>query len=94
MCYLFSCHGVEHILCTHSCNSVDFYGDNGRYTGEVNDKKLPHGVGQITYDHGLVQEGKWVDGVLDEDTSVMSGATRQAGNVSSEGRRRSRSKDP
>ena len=43
---------------------VDFYGDRGRYTGEVNDKTMPHGVGAITYDHGLVQEGKWVSSTL------------------------------
>lgn len=36
----------------------------GRYTGEVNENKLPHGVGEITYDHGLVQEGKWVSFLL------------------------------
>lgn len=39
---------------------VDYYGDRGRYTGEVNESKLPHGSGEIRYDHGLVQEGKWV----------------------------------
>ena len=39
---------------------IDFYGDPGRYTGEVNDQKMPHGMGEMTYDHGLVQEGKWV----------------------------------
>lgn len=39
---------------------VDFYGDRGRYTGEVNEQMMPHGMGEITYDHGLVQEGKWV----------------------------------
>ena len=39
---------------------VDFYGDRGRYTGEVDDNKMPHGSGEIQYDHGLVQEGKWV----------------------------------
>ncbi len=39
---------------------IDFYGDPGRYTGEVNDQKMPHGMGQMTYDHGLVQEGNWV----------------------------------
>lgn len=39
---------------------VDFFGDRGRYTGEVNGDKIPHGKGEITYDHGLVQEGNWV----------------------------------
>jgi hypothetical protein len=39
---------------------VDYYGDPGRYTGEVNDAYMPHGMGEMTYDHGLVQGGKWV----------------------------------
>jgi hypothetical protein len=39
---------------------VDYYGDPGRYTGEVNDVNMPHGMGEMTYDHGLVQDGKWV----------------------------------
>lgn len=39
---------------------VDYYGDPGRYTGEVNDANMPHGMGEMTYDHGLVQGGKWV----------------------------------
>lgn len=49
---------------------VDFYGDRGRYTGEVNGQKVPHGLGEIIYDHGLVQEGEWTNGVLDEDGST------------------------
>lgn len=50
---------------------VDFYGDKGRYTGEVNEKKQPHGTGEITYDHGLVQEGKWVSIVCAEMIYLM-----------------------
>eukprot|EP00580_Thalassiosira_gravida_P012274 CAMPEP_0201632176 /NCGR_PEP_ID=MMETSP0493-20130528/5900_1 /ASSEMBLY_ACC=CAM_ASM_000838 /TAXON_ID=420259 /ORGANISM="Thalassiosira gravida, Strain GMp14c1" /LENGTH=341 /DNA_ID=CAMNT_0048103641 /DNA_START=865 /DNA_END=1887 /DNA_ORIENTATION=+ len=38
---------------------IDLYGDRGRYTGEVNDQKIPHGLGVMTYDHGLMQEGNW-----------------------------------
>mmetsp|Transcript_22083 Transcript_22083/g.52179 ORF Transcript_22083/g.52179 Transcript_22083/m.52179 type:complete len:554 (+) Transcript_22083:247-1908(+) len=52
---------------------VDFYGDRGRYTGEVNENKMPHGVGEITYDHGLVQEGKWTNGILEEESMNSSG---------------------
>jgi len=85
---------------------VDFYGDRGRYTGEVDDKTMPHGVGAITYDHGLVQEGKWTNGVLDEDNgSTTSGPKKSPQRDSREGmarerrssasfRRRARSKDP
>lgn len=80
---------------------VDFYGDRGRYTGEVNAQKMPDGIGEIRYDHGLVQEGKWTNGVLDEDGSIISGpknprtkgTTGEAKSVSSS-RRRARSKDP
>lgn len=39
---------------------IDYYGDPGRYTGEVNDANMPHGMGEMTYDHGLFQSGKWV----------------------------------
>mmetsp|Transcript_26312 Transcript_26312/g.53356 ORF Transcript_26312/g.53356 Transcript_26312/m.53356 type:complete len:619 (-) Transcript_26312:283-2139(-) len=49
---------------------IDFYGDPGRYTGEVNDQKMPHGMGQMTYDHGLVQEGNWTNGILDEGSII------------------------
>ena len=43
-----------------SMKFIDFYGDPGRYSGEVNDQQMPHGMGEITYDHGLVQGGNWV----------------------------------
>jgi len=43
---------------------TDVYADKGRYTGEVNAKKLPHGRGELTYDHGLVQHGNWVSGYV------------------------------
>ncbi|KAL3810908.1 hypothetical protein ACHAXA_008758 [Cyclostephanos tholiformis] len=44
----------------------DVFGDLGRYTGEVNDEKIPHGMGDIVYDDGLVEGGTWTNGVLDE----------------------------
>ena len=43
---------------------TDIYADKGRYTGEANAKKLPHGRGELTYDHGLVQHGNWVSGYV------------------------------
>jgi len=80
---------------------VDFYGDRGRYTGEVNEQTVPHGMGAITYDHGLVQEGNWTNGVLDEDGSITSAAKNSEQHNSKDGmeldrkpRRRTRSKDP
>jgi hypothetical protein len=38
----------------------DIHGKLGRYTGEVNELKLPHGMGDIVYDNGLTQGGNWV----------------------------------
>lgn len=46
---------------------IDLKGDAGKYTGEVNDKLLPHGQGCLTYDHGLVQNGNWTNGFIDDD---------------------------
>eukprot|EP00578_Thalassiosira_sp_NH16_P014362 CAMPEP_0181114866 /NCGR_PEP_ID=MMETSP1071-20121207/21130_1 /TAXON_ID=35127 /ORGANISM="Thalassiosira sp., Strain NH16" /LENGTH=425 /DNA_ID=CAMNT_0023199041 /DNA_START=596 /DNA_END=1874 /DNA_ORIENTATION=- len=72
---------------------VDSYGDRGRYTGEVNDQNMPSGIGEITYDHGLVQEGNWTNGVLDEG-SISSGLKMRPSGKSFSSRRRARSKDP
>ena len=38
----------------------DASGDLGRYTGEVNGEKIPHGMGNVVYVNGLVKGGKWV----------------------------------
>lgn len=38
----------------------DIHGKLGRYTGEVNESKLPHGMGNVIYDDGLVNRGNWV----------------------------------
>mmetsp|Transcript_21467 Transcript_21467/g.33704 ORF Transcript_21467/g.33704 Transcript_21467/m.33704 type:complete len:464 (+) Transcript_21467:205-1596(+) len=50
---------------------VDLGGDAGKYTGEVNDKLLPHGQGCLTYNHGFVQEGNWTNGFIDDDCSIV-----------------------
>ena len=42
----------------------DIHGKLGRYTGEVNESKLPHGMGDIIYDNGLKQGGNWVSVVF------------------------------
>ena len=48
----------------------DYNGHSGRYTGEINEKYLPHGAGEMIYDRGVISSGIWFDGVLDtEDTS-------------------------
>ena len=46
---------------------VDRNGDWGRYTGEVNKDKIPHGRGIMKYSFGLIAEGEWVCGVLKEN---------------------------
>ncbi|EED87704.1 predicted protein [Thalassiosira pseudonana CCMP1335] len=62
---------------------TDLNGDTGRYTGEVNSDKLPHGSGIMKYNFGLIAEGEWINGVLKEGpqdrlisaaASMMSGA--------------------
>jgi len=50
---------------------IDLSGDEGKYTGEVNDKLLPHGHGCLTYNHGLVQDGKWENGFLYDDSTAV-----------------------
>ena len=45
---------------------TDLNGDSGRYTGEVNSSKLPHGFGIMKYDFGLIAEGDWNGGILKE----------------------------
>jgi hypothetical protein len=47
---------------------VDLQGDAGKFTGEVNEKLMPHGNGCLVYDHGLRQEGKWTNGFFDDDS--------------------------
>jgi len=48
----------------------DYNGQSGRYTGEINEKYLPHGAGEMIYDRGVISSGIWFNGVLDtEDTS-------------------------
>lgn len=59
---------------------VDMNGDEGRYTGEVNNDKVPHGQGIMKYDFGLIAEGEWVYGVLKESPHdrVLSAAELSA----------------
>ncbi len=43
---------------------IDNSGMSGKYFGKVNDKNLPHGMGKMVYDMGLIAEGEWVEGNL------------------------------
>jgi len=46
---------------------IDPSGDIGAYTGEVNDMNVPDGMGSMRYDDGMVAEGMWRDGELNND---------------------------
>jgi hypothetical protein len=70
---------------------TDLNGDSGRYTGEVNAGRLPHGFGVMKYDFGLIAEGDWSNGILKEGpqdrligaaASMMSGARSVGGGMS------------
>ena len=54
---------------------MDYYGDPGEYTGEVDASNLPHGKGSMKYDHGLIQEGMWTRGQFVEgsDMNILAG---------------------
>jgi len=45
---------------------TDFNGHTGRYTGGINKDQLPHGTGIMKYDFGLIAQGDWVNGILNE----------------------------
>lgn len=62
---------------------IDLNGDSGRYSGEVNTDRLPHGRGIMKYDFGLIAEGDWVNGVLKEGPQDrMIGASAGPGGMS------------
>ena len=47
---------------------LDYYGDPGLYSGEIDATGMPDGTGSMKYDHGLIQEGHWRKGqFLEED---------------------------
>eukprot|EP00804_Cyclotella_cryptica_P009638 CCRYP_011193-RB/>CCRYP_011193-RB protein AED:0.05 eAED:0.05 QI:315/1/1/1/0.5/0.2/5/3172/1307 len=48
----------------------DYNGQSGRYTGEVNEEFLPHGLGEMVYDRGVVSSGIWYKGVLDTEVPI------------------------
>ena len=53
---------------------LDYYGDPGEYTGEVDSSGMPDGKGSMKYDHGLIQDGNWRRGQFvegsDEDVGT------------------------
>ena len=53
----------------HGLIWVDPLGNSGRYTGNLNQGGLPHGIGLMKYSCGLNAEGMWVNGRLINDNS-------------------------
>ncbi len=51
---------------------VDFKGMSGKYTGAINKDEIPHGRGKLCYDFGLIAEGNWVNGVLDDGPGMSA----------------------
>lgn len=49
---------------------MDYYGDPGEYTGEVDSSQMPNGKGSMKYDHGLIQEGLWTKGQFVEGSDI------------------------
>ena len=63
---------------------TDLNGETGRYTGEVNNDRLPNGRGIMKYNYGLIAEGEFVNGVLREGPQdrMMSAAASMGGGMS------------
>lgn len=55
---------------------VDRAGLCGKYTGPVDDDDVPNGKGTMKYEFGLVAEGEWIKGVLNE--GGLGGVTNPA----------------
>jgi len=64
---------------------MDYYGDPGEYTGEVDGNNMPHGKGSMKYDHGLIQDGLWTKGQFVEGSDI-NGAEEDEGTKKSSGR--------
>ena len=65
---------------------MDYYGDPGEYTGQVDENNMPNGRGSMKYDHGLIQEGLWSKGQFVEGSDLVE---QKGGEKSREGRRES-----
>ena len=70
---------------------MDYYGDPGLYTGEVDSSSMPNGKGSMKYDHGLIQEGLWTKGQFvegsDLNTKKSDGMKKSSGRSSGNGER-------
>ena len=74
---------------------LDYYGDPGLYTGEVDSSSMPNGKGSMKYDHGLIQEGLWTKGQFvegsDLNTKKADGTKKSGGRTSGSGERSKKS---
>eukprot|EP00580_Thalassiosira_gravida_P007184 CAMPEP_0201642334 /NCGR_PEP_ID=MMETSP0493-20130528/26020_1 /ASSEMBLY_ACC=CAM_ASM_000838 /TAXON_ID=420259 /ORGANISM="Thalassiosira gravida, Strain GMp14c1" /LENGTH=267 /DNA_ID=CAMNT_0048116489 /DNA_START=190 /DNA_END=993 /DNA_ORIENTATION=- len=59
---------------------IDFTGMSGKYTGHVNKDDLPDGKGVMRYEFGLVAEGEWIKGKLNDGAGggMSSGVVAQS----------------
>ena len=48
---------------------MDYFGDPGEYTGELDGSNMPNGRGSMKYDHGLIQERSWTKGQFVEGSN-------------------------
>ena len=63
---------------------IDHTGMAGKYTGKVNKDNLPDGKGVMRYDFGLIAEGEWMKGILNngsQNGQMAGGATVMGGTV-------------
>ena len=58
---------------------MDYYGDPGEYTGEVDGDNMPNGKGSMNYDHGLIQEGLWSKGQFVEGSDIAEQKSAEMG---------------
>mmetsp|Transcript_24265 Transcript_24265/g.44603 ORF Transcript_24265/g.44603 Transcript_24265/m.44603 type:complete len:611 (+) Transcript_24265:145-1977(+) len=73
---------------------MDYYGDPGEYTGEVDASNMPNGKGSMKYDHGLIQEGLWTKGQFVEgsDLNTADEGNKKSSSRSSSGQKKSSSR--
>lgn len=62
--------GVGGIKTVRKMKWMDYYGDPGQYTGQVDSTNMPNGKGTMRYDHGLVQDGMWSRGQFMEGSDL------------------------
>mmetsp|Transcript_12596 Transcript_12596/g.27226 ORF Transcript_12596/g.27226 Transcript_12596/m.27226 type:complete len:672 (+) Transcript_12596:395-2410(+) len=68
---------------------MDYYGDPGEYTGEVDGSNMPNGRGAMKYDHGLIQEGSWTKGQFVEGSDSNAAAVASSSSDGKKGGGRS-----